>query len=75
MGGAKADFDASGWGCSGRIEERQIIMASCGIGQLKVAVELHEGEKATKKIWRFNDDQLNTVHCSTWTGSTDTYNV
>ena len=24
--------------------------------QLKVAVELHEGEKSTKKIWRFNAD-------------------
>ena len=24
--------------------------------QLKVAVELHEGEKSTKKIWRLNAD-------------------
>ena len=26
--------------------------------QLKVAVELHEGEKSTKKIWRFNADEF-----------------
>ena len=31
------------------------LIAYAGMeNQLKVAVELHEGEKSTKKIWRFN---------------------
>ena len=42
--------------------------------QLKVAVELHEGEKSTKKIWRFNADLaaeywfIPTAHATALTG-------
>ena len=33
-------------------------MASVSTKTLKVAIELHQGEESTKKIWRFNADAI-----------------
>ena len=47
---------------AGTSVQLQCVRESMSMDKLKIVIELHEGEKSTKKVWRFNVAEHNPTH-------------